>query len=329
MWERGDKVAAIAEALGCEVSAVNVARARFGLKPRRVVPGRPRQVPDEPARKIKRVALTVSRLVEYCNEKELVAQTKASSGRASSSKSYAITPLTPARKRRSRRTLRSRSRAASRRASSSRTMVPAFRPPASSRGSVHQPDASAAGQRAEEHSADVLRRRRQAEGRDVDRSVGHQASPRLQRQSDQAGTPRQRHSQPFPDQDRHLSNDLLAGQGRLRRDRRSTQSVRLGQSAPHLATHCQRQDGTSLRRNETELDEISRLRRHLGALVLVGAIRALCRGADRPRSAAETQEGYAARQDHGPRIRPLALLRPRQARPSILPCSRIAPSAAR
>ena len=131
MWERGDKVAAIAEALGCEVSAVNVARARFGLKPRRVVPGRPRQVPDEPAHKIKRVALTVSRLVEYCNEKELVAQTKASSGRASSSKSYAITPLTPARKRRSRRTLRSRSRAASRRASSSRTMVPAFRPPPS------------------------------------------------------------------------------------------------------------------------------------------------------------------------------------------------------
>jgi hypothetical protein len=52
-------------------------------------------------------------------------------------------------------------------------------------------------------------------------------------------------------------------------DRRSTQSVRLGQSAPHLATHCQRQDGTSLRRNENELDEISRLRRHLGALVLV------------------------------------------------------------
>jgi DNA topoisomerase VI subunit B len=75
MWDRGDRVSEIAEALGCKPGAVNVARARFGLKARRVVSGRPRQEPDEPAHKIKRVAFTVSRLVEYCNEKELVAQT--------------------------------------------------------------------------------------------------------------------------------------------------------------------------------------------------------------------------------------------------------------
>jgi hypothetical protein len=75
LWERGETAAAIAGALGINVGAVNVARARFGLKPRRVVSGRPKQEPDERAHKIERVAFTVSRLVEYCNEKELVAQT--------------------------------------------------------------------------------------------------------------------------------------------------------------------------------------------------------------------------------------------------------------
>ena len=74
MWERGDKAPAIAAALGCKVGAVNVARARFGLKPRRSVSGRPKE-PDEPAHKIERVAFTTSRLAEYCSEKELVAQT--------------------------------------------------------------------------------------------------------------------------------------------------------------------------------------------------------------------------------------------------------------
>jgi Histidine kinase-, DNA gyrase B-, and HSP90-like ATPase len=59
----------------CKPGAVNVARARFGLKARRVVSGRPKQEPDEPAHKIERVAFTISRLVEYCSEKELVAQT--------------------------------------------------------------------------------------------------------------------------------------------------------------------------------------------------------------------------------------------------------------
>jgi len=61
MWERGDKASAIAAALGCKVGAVNVARARFGLNPRRVVSGRPKQEPDEPPHKIERVAFTTSR----------------------------------------------------------------------------------------------------------------------------------------------------------------------------------------------------------------------------------------------------------------------------
>jgi DNA topoisomerase VI subunit B len=75
MWDRGDKVSAIAGALGCKVGAVNVARARFGLKPRRVVSGRPKQEPDEPSHKIERVAFHTSRLMEFASEKELVAQT--------------------------------------------------------------------------------------------------------------------------------------------------------------------------------------------------------------------------------------------------------------
>jgi hypothetical protein len=64
----------IAAALGCKVGAVNVARARFGLTPRRVVSGRPKEA-DEPPHKIERVAFTTSRLMEFCTEKELVAQT--------------------------------------------------------------------------------------------------------------------------------------------------------------------------------------------------------------------------------------------------------------
>ena len=74
MWERGDKTSDIAIALGCKVGAVSVARARFGLKRRRIVSGRPRE-PDEPAHKIERVAFITSRLMEFCTEKELVAQT--------------------------------------------------------------------------------------------------------------------------------------------------------------------------------------------------------------------------------------------------------------
>ena len=75
MWDRGEKASAIAAALGCKVGAINVARARLGLKARRIVSGRPKQEPHEPAHKIERVAFTTSRLAEYCSEKELVAQT--------------------------------------------------------------------------------------------------------------------------------------------------------------------------------------------------------------------------------------------------------------
>ena len=74
MWERGDKAADIAKALGCEVGTISVARARFKLKPRRIVSGRPKE-PDEPTHRIERVAFTTSRLMEFCTEKELVAQT--------------------------------------------------------------------------------------------------------------------------------------------------------------------------------------------------------------------------------------------------------------
>jgi hypothetical protein len=63
---------AIAAALGCNVGAINVARARLGLKPRWIVSGRPKQEPDEPAHKIERVALTTSRLMEFCTQNELV-----------------------------------------------------------------------------------------------------------------------------------------------------------------------------------------------------------------------------------------------------------------
>jgi DNA topoisomerase VI subunit B len=75
MWDRGDKVPAIAAALGCKPAAISVARARFGLKPRRMVSGRPKHEPDEPAHKIDRVAFATSRLAEFCSVKELVAQT--------------------------------------------------------------------------------------------------------------------------------------------------------------------------------------------------------------------------------------------------------------
>jgi hypothetical protein len=75
MWNSGAKAPAIAAVLGCKVGAINVARARFGLKPRRAASGRSKQEPDEPPHKIERVAFATSRLADYCNEKELVAQT--------------------------------------------------------------------------------------------------------------------------------------------------------------------------------------------------------------------------------------------------------------
>jgi hypothetical protein len=71
-WERGDKASTMAAALGCSVGAINVARPRLDLKPRRIVSGRPKQEPDDPAHKIERVALTTSRLMEFCTQNELV-----------------------------------------------------------------------------------------------------------------------------------------------------------------------------------------------------------------------------------------------------------------
>jgi hypothetical protein len=161
MWDRGDKAPAIAAALGCKVGAVNVARARFGLKPRRIVSGRPKEA-DEPAHKIERVAFTVSRLVEYCNEKELVAQT----GHESSEwprvivKELVDNGLDHCEERRRHHRLHHSD----------------IEP-----GSLHLADERKAGQRAEVHFADVLRDRRQGAGRDVDRGARHQASARLQR----------------------------------------------------------------------------------------------------------------------------------------------------
>ena len=64
LWNRGDKASEIAAAMGCKVGVINVARARFGLKPRRIVSGRPKEL-DEPTHKIERVAFTTSRLMEF------------------------------------------------------------------------------------------------------------------------------------------------------------------------------------------------------------------------------------------------------------------------
>jgi hypothetical protein len=74
MWDRGYSAPAIAAVFGCKVGAINVARARFGLTPRRIVSGRPKTL-DEPAHKIERVAFTTSRLMEFASKKELIAQT--------------------------------------------------------------------------------------------------------------------------------------------------------------------------------------------------------------------------------------------------------------
>src|SRR5262245_38582896 len=63
MWNRGESASAIADSLGCKVGAISVARQRFGLKPRRIVSGRPT---DELAHKIERVAFRTSRLMEFC-----------------------------------------------------------------------------------------------------------------------------------------------------------------------------------------------------------------------------------------------------------------------
>ncbi len=59
----GASLALVGALLG--IGAINVARARFGLKPRRNVSGRPKQEPDEPAHKIERVAFITSRRISH------------------------------------------------------------------------------------------------------------------------------------------------------------------------------------------------------------------------------------------------------------------------
>ena len=108
-----DKPPVIAAALGCTVAAVDVARDRFGLNPRRMVSGRPKE-PDEPAHRIERGRLPDLAAMEFCSEKELVAQT----GHQSHDWPRVITKelvdngLDAARRPNSRRSLRSRSRPA-------------------------------------------------------------------------------------------------------------------------------------------------------------------------------------------------------------------------
>jgi DNA topoisomerase VI subunit B len=76
MWDRGDSVASIAAALRVKPGTISVARQRLGLTPRRKVSGRPaKRRADEPGHKIDRVTTVVSRLMEFCSEKELSIQT--------------------------------------------------------------------------------------------------------------------------------------------------------------------------------------------------------------------------------------------------------------
>src|SRR5215469_12811005 len=76
MWDRGDPVESIAAALGAKPGTIAVARQRFGLMPRRKVSGRPaKRQAVEPGHKIDRVTTVVSRLMEFCSEKELTIQT--------------------------------------------------------------------------------------------------------------------------------------------------------------------------------------------------------------------------------------------------------------
>jgi hypothetical protein len=75
MWGRGDRTVDIAAALKCSPEAVSVARAYFRLAPRRLLPGRPKVIDDEPRHKIERVAFITSRLAEFCTEDELTKQT--------------------------------------------------------------------------------------------------------------------------------------------------------------------------------------------------------------------------------------------------------------
>ena len=200
MWDRGDKVPAIADALGCKAGAIAVARSRFGLQPRRIVSGRPKQEPDEPAHKIERVAFTTSRLMEFCTEKELVAQTGHQSyewlrviakelvdNGIDACEDVEIAPVIKV--------------AITTGQSGMPTRIsvedngPGIPPDTvtgiidydvrvSSREAYISPNSWPPRQRAQDHFADELRGRRQGDGRDLDRSARHRAPPHLQRQPD-------------------------------------------------------------------------------------------------------------------------------------------------
>ena len=96
--------------------------------------------------------------------------------------------------------------------------------------------------------------------------------------------------------------DILAGHrrpfDRRRRDQRPARPIHLGQSAPDAAIRRRRQDRAPLRREQPGLDKIQGLRCDLGALVHAGAIRTLCRRVDRPRSRAQERP----REHYGQRV---------------------------
>ena len=94
MWNCGDSATAIAKVLGCKAAVVSVARARFGLTPRRKISGRPK-MPDEPGHKDQAGGIYHLAPHGVLHREELVAQTGhevRTGGCSSSSKSWSITP---------------------------------------------------------------------------------------------------------------------------------------------------------------------------------------------------------------------------------------------
>ena len=212
MWERGEKAPVIAAALGCKVGAVNVARARFGLKPRRIVSGRPKQEPDEPAHKVPRVAFTTSRLAEFCSEKELVAQTghearhwprviikELVDNAIDAAEEIEVAPtikviITTGKRGRPNSHCGGGQRP--RHLAGHHRQHHQLQRPGQLARSLRFPDPRSAGQCAQVHSADGLRARRQDQGRDLDRGARPQAPDPVHGQRDQAGADRQKCAQP-------------------------------------------------------------------------------------------------------------------------------------
>ena len=240
MWDRGDKASIIAEALGCKVGAVNVARDRFKLTPRRIVSGRPKE-PDEPAHRIERVAFTTSRLMEFCTEKELVAQTgheaylwplvvlkELVDNGADACEEAGVAPVI--------KVMIKTGNVKSRRRPAKPTRIvvedngPGI-PPEMIAGiidynvqslvtrDVHQSDQGTPRQRPEDHPGDGLRARQRGQGQDLDRGAWRQASHPVLGQPDQARADRQEYPDPFPGHDRDAHHHVLAGHRRWCRTR--------------------------------------------------------------------------------------------------------------